>query len=117
MEQAEKETEKNEKYVLNIALDYGGHDEILRAVGRMNGEKDLTEDKFGQFLDTKGQPYPCPDLIIRTSGEMRTSGLFSWQAAYAEFYFEQDHFPDFTPEKLREAVIDYGQRHRRFGGN
>jgi len=115
--EAEERTRQNEKYVLNIALDYGGHDEILRAIGRMNGEKKLTEDKFADYLDTAGQPYPDPDLVIRTSGEQRTSGLFSWQAAYAEFYFEPGHFPDFSPKKLREAIIDYGQRGRRFGGN
>lgn len=117
MARAEGETADNDKYVLNIALDYGGHDEILRAIGRMNGEKKLTEDKFAEYLDTRGQPHPDPDLIIRTSGEQRTSGLFSWQAAYAEFYFEPDHFPDFSPKKLREAIIDYAQRGRRFGGN
>ena len=117
MARAEIETADNDKYVLNIALDYGGHDEILRAIGRMNGEKKLTEDKFADYLDTRGQPHPDPDLIIRTSGEQRTSGLFSWQAAYAEFYFEKDHFPDFSPKKLREAIIDYAQRGRRFGGN
>lgn len=117
MARAERETVDNDKYVLNIALDYGGHDEILRAIGRMNGEKKLTEDEFADFLDTKGQPYPYVDLVIRTSGEQRTSGLFSWQAAYSEFYFEKEHFPDFTPDKLRAAVIDYGQRSRRLGGN
>jgi undecaprenyl diphosphate synthase len=67
-------------------------------------------------LDTADQPYPYPDLIIRTSGEQRLSGFMSWQAAYAELYFEKAHFPDFTPERLRAAILDYSQRERRFGG-
>lgn len=123
MARAEGETADNDKYVLNIALDYGGHDEILRAISRWleaehKQRKSIKSvNRFAEYLDTRGQPHPDPDLIIRTSGEQRTSGLFSWQAAYAEFYFEPDHFPDFSPKKLREAIIDYAQRGRRFGGN
>lgn len=134
--QAEEETKDNKKYVLNVALDYGGQDEILRATekiaaavskGKITTEKLHQIDRGGAhdqpyyfyrfFLDTGDQPYPYPDLIIRTSGEQRLSGLMSWQSAYAELYFERNHFPDFTPEKLRTAILDYSQRERRFGGN
>lgn len=135
---AEEETKNNDRHVLNVALDYGGQDEILRAVakvavaikeGKISAE-DLFQvsgkyhDKypyylFKDFLDTKDQPYPYPypDLIVRTSNEKRLSGLYCWQGAYAELYWEKDHFPDFTLEKLEAAINDYCQRHRRFGGN
>lgn len=134
--QAEEETKNFDRFVLNVALDYGGHDEVLRAVVKATtaiakgeisaqdlfGEKGKYHDKypyyrFKDFLDTKDQPYPYPDLIIRTSNEKRLSGLYCWQGAYAEIYWEKDHFPDFTPEKLRTALEDYSLRHRRFGGN
>ncbi|MCR4326790.1 MAG: polyprenyl diphosphate synthase [Candidatus Roizmanbacteria bacterium] len=113
IEQAEKETKHNNKHVLNICLDYGGQDEILRAM--QSATKD-TQD-LAQLLDTKGQPYPLVDLLIRTSGEQRTSGLLLWQSAYAELYWEPAHFPDFTPEKLQNALFDYSRRRRRFGGD
>ena len=77
----------------------------------------IDEKLFSSYLDTDDQPYPNPDLFIRTSGEQRTSGYLPWQLTYAEFYFENDHLPDFTPEKLRNAIIDYSRRRRRFGGN
>jgi undecaprenyl diphosphate synthase len=73
--------------------------------------------EFKNFLDTRDQPHPYPDLIIRTSGEQRLSGYMSWQSAYAEHYFEPDHFPDFSPEKLQKAIDWYRNRNRRFGGN
>jgi len=118
---AEEKTAKNKKFILNIALDYGGQDEILRAVKGIFRDN-VTEDKitpqtFEKYLDTADQPYPYIDLIIRTSGEQRTSGFVLWQSAYAETYWEQDHFPSFTPEKLWLAVQDYSRRRRRFGGN
>lgn len=118
---AEHETEKNKSYILNIALDYGGHDDILRAVAQMikdNVPAEKVDKKLMEsYLDTKNQPYPYADLMIRTSGEQRTSGMLLWQSAYTEYYFENDHFPDFTPEKLKEAVLDFSRRRRRFGGN
>jgi len=118
----ESETKKYEKnHVFNVAVDYGGRDEILRAVKRIVDDKIPTEkidDKlFDSYLDTRGEPYPNPDLFIRTSGEQRTSGLLPWQMNYTEFYFEPEHLPDFTPEKLREAILDFSRRRRRFGGN
>lgn len=117
----EKETAHFDKNILNLALDYGGRDEILRAVKAIVNDKipaeKIDEELFASYLDTKNQPYPYPDLFIRTSGEQRTSGYLPWQMAYAEYYFEPDHLPDFTPEKLRLAILDYSRRRRRFGGN
>ncbi len=117
---AEEKTKNYDKYVLNIALDYGGRDEILRAVRKIveNGvkSKKIDEELFASYLDTAGQPYPYPDLFIRTSGEQRTSGLLPWQMVYSEFYFEEDHLPDITPENLKRAILDYSCRRRRFGG-
>lgn len=120
LERLEKET-KNYNNVLNLALDYGGRDEIVRATKKIIADnipaEKIDEKLFEGYLDTYGQPYPNPDLFIRTSGEQRTSGLLPWQMAYSEFYFEPEHLPDFTPEKLRNAILDYSRRRRRFGGN
>ncbi len=121
---AEKETRTNQHYVLNIALDYGGRDEIcraikswrakhLRGVHSATSEVNLTEQSFSRFLDTAGQPDP--DLIIRTSGEKRLSGFMLWQAAYSELYFTDLFMPDFGPQEFRKAIEDYSQRQRRFG--
>jgi len=119
--QAEKETEKNRKHILNIALDYGGQDEIVRAVHRIVNDKvkaeKIDEKLLDSYMDTADQPYPYPDLIIRTSGEQRTSGILLWQSPYAETYWERDHFPDFSFEKLKAAILDYSRRRRRFGGS
>jgi undecaprenyl diphosphate synthase len=139
---SEVETRDYGRHVLNIALDYGGHDELNRAIARLVGGLTTAASStarnetpldwqavvgtyaarypiFGlaEFLDTAGQPYPLPDLLIRTSGEQRTSGLLNWQTAYTEYYFEPDHFPDFSLEKLRQAILDYSRRRRRFGGS
>jgi undecaprenyl diphosphate synthase len=109
------------EHIFNMAIDYGGRDEIVRAVQKIVKDKvpaDKVDEKaFEKYLDTYGQPYPDPDLFIRTSGEQRTSGLLPWQMTYTEFYFEQEHLPDFSPEKLKEAILDYSRRRRRFGGN
>ena len=112
IEDVEQKTRDNTKYILNIALDYGGRDEVLRAIKKLGN---LTEESFPKFLDTTGQPYPNPDLIIRTSGEMRTSGLMIWQAAYAEFYFLQKHFPDLIEKDIDNALEEFAKRQRRFG--
>ncbi|MFA6981733.1 MAG: polyprenyl diphosphate synthase [Patescibacteria group bacterium] len=133
---AESKTELNTEHILNIALDYGGHDEIIRAVSRFAQDvldnKHLPEDiekevgkykdkypyyLFGGYLDTKDQPFPYPDLVIRTSGEQRLSGFLSWQMAYAELYFTKLFMPDFGPDQLEGAVDEYMGRERRFGGN
>lgn len=117
----EEETKKYQSNLLNLALDYGGRDEIVRAVKKIAQDrvspKKIDEKLLTSYLDTAGQPYPNPDLFIRTSGEQRTSGLLPWQMVYSEYYFESEHLPDFTPQKLREAILDYSRRRRRFGGN
>jgi undecaprenyl diphosphate synthase len=121
IKEVEESTKKYDKNILNLALDYGGRDEILRAVrkivdAKLKPEK-ISEQTFSLYLDTSDQPYPNPDLFIRTSGEQRTSGLLPWQMTYTEYYWEDCHLPDFTLEKLREAILDYSRRRRRFGGN
>jgi len=130
LSKAEKETARNDKYILNIALDYGGQDEIIRAVNsalksKIKNQNAKTQSKNQKFLltkedieenlDTTLQPYPFPDLIIRTSGELRTSGLLLWQSAYSELYFLKKHFPEMTKEDLKEAILEYSRRQRRFG--
>lgn len=121
IDKAQSETKHNKSYIMNIAIDYGGHDDIIRAVQRMISDEveaeEVDKKLFESYLDTHDQPYPYVDLMIRTSGEQRTSGLLLWQSTYTEYYFENDHFPDFTPEKLREAILDFSRRRRRFGGN
>lgn len=121
IEYAQRETAGNTKYIGNIALDYGGRDDIVRATRKLieagTKAKDITEEIFTKYTDTYGQPYPNVDLMIRTSGEQRTSGFLLWESAYTEYYWEDGHFPDFGPEKLKLAVLDYSRRRRRFGGN
>ncbi|MBR9700616.1 di-trans,poly-cis-decaprenylcistransferase [Candidatus Woesearchaeota archaeon] len=100
---------------LQICFDYGGRDEILRAVNKAVKEgKEVTEKSFSALLDTAD--IPDPDIIIRTSGEQRVSGFMPWQATYAELYFSPKHFPDFGPDDLQEAVEKFSSRERRFGG-
>jgi len=119
IKKAEAETAHYTKYQFNLALDYGGRDELLRATKKMLQDNldpaKLNEDVFSNYLDTAGQKYPDPDLFIRTSGEQRTSGYLPWQTVYAEFYFEEDHLPDMTPVKLQSIILDYSRRRRRFG--
>lgn len=117
---AEKKTAHFTKHILNICLDAGGRDDIARAVNKYvaaGDKRPMDEKVMMEYLDTANQPYPYVDLFIRTSGEQRTSGFMLWQAAYAEDYWELDHLPDFTPEKFREAIVDYSRRRRRFGAN
>jgi undecaprenyl diphosphate synthase len=117
LKKLEKDTVGNQ-YRLNIALDYGGRDEILRAVKHMMDDGitsgQLDEKLFSQYLDT-GTGLSDPDLIIRTSGEQRMSGLLPWQGAYAEYYFSPLHLPDFGEVQFREAIAEYSRRQRRFG--
>lgn len=105
-----------------LALNYGSRDEIIRGVRRMLAEcqagelspKDMTEERFGEYLDTAG--LPDPDLLIRTSGEQRLSNFLLWQLAYTEFYFTDVHWPDFDREELVRAIEQYNKRDRRYGG-
>lgn len=115
LEELEKETEKYDKWFINVALDYGGRDELIRAIRNIvkSGETNIDEKIISEALDTHG--LPDPDLIIRTSGEKRLSGMMPWQAVYSEFYFTNVYFPDFGIENLEEAVIDFGMRKRNFG--
>ncbi len=107
---------------LHIALNYGGRDEIVRAIKNIsndvkNGDiviDDITENLFSSYLDTK--EYNDPELIVRTSGELRTSNFLVWQSAYSEFYFSDKLWPDFTFEDLEQAINAYQKRERRFGG-
>ncbi|MBR3050240.1 MAG: di-trans,poly-cis-decaprenylcistransferase [Selenomonadaceae bacterium] len=107
----------------NVAADYGGQDEIIRAAqklarrvqaGKLSPE-DISAQIFEDELDTAGQP-PV-DLLIRTSGELRVSNFLLWQAAYAEFWFTNTTWPEFTPEEFIDALVDFGKRNRRFGAS
>ena len=102
---------------LNLALNYSGRDEIVRACRKMMtsgvSPEEITEESFKNYLYTAGQPDP--DLVIRTSGEIRLSNYLLYQAAYSELYFTDTLWPDFTPEHLQEAVAAFKKRNRRFG--
>ncbi len=117
LEKVEKATAENKKYILNICIDYGGHEEIVRAVQKIMKKKvkpaEITEDLISRNLDTAGMPDP--DLLIRTSGEQRTSGIMPWQTTYTEFFFSKLLFPDFSLAELKRAIGDYQDRQRRYG--
>jgi len=102
---------------LNLALNYSGRDEILRATRSLIAQglspEEITEESFAAELWTTGQPDP--DLIIRTSGELRLSNYLLFQCAYSEFYFTDILWPDFTPDELEKAISELGNRQRRFG--
>jgi len=106
MRKAIKESEGNTKINVTFALNYGGRDEIVRAVGKGGVE-------FEKYLDTAGMSDP--DLIIRTGGEQRLSGFMMWQSAYSELYFTQTLMPDLTVEKFDLAIEEYQRRQRRYG--
>ena len=103
---------------LNIAINYGGRDEITKAVKRIVASgispEDITEQPVSDYLYTKGMPDP--DFIIRPSGEYRLSNYLIWQSAYAEYWFSDILWPDFTPKHLEKAIDEYNHRNRRFGG-
>ncbi|MEE2524895.1 isoprenyl transferase [Hyphobacterium sp. HN65] len=122
VERAEKTTEKNDRCFLTIAFNYGGRDEVVRATRRIarevsEGRLDpgaITEETFASHLDTAGMPDP--DLVIRTSGEHRTSNFLIWQAAYAELVFLDVLWPDFRASHFEQALAQFAARQRRFGG-
>jgi len=107
--------------ILNLALSYGGRGEIIQAIRRIIEEvrqstlteEDITEDTFSNYLFTRG--LPDPDLLIRTSGEMRLSNFLLWQMAYTEIYVTEILWPDFKREDMVRALVDYQNRERRFG--
>lgn len=110
-------TARNEKITLNVAFNYGGRNEIVRAVRRMLQQglsaEDVTEETLAGFLDTAGQRDP--DLVIRTAGEMRLSNYLIWQTAYAEYYSTPAFWPDFDEGELLKALQAFSRRKRRFG--
>lgn len=117
--EAEAETAKNTGMVLCVALNYGGRAEIVDAVNRILAEKKdrnsgVTEEEFAEKMYTAG--LPDPDLLVRTSGEMRVSNFLLWQIAYAEIYVTETLWPDFNRARLLEAFVDYQKRERRYGG-
>ncbi len=119
-------TANNDGLVFNIALNYGGRDEIVKSVRELVAAKieagedpaDITEDDIGSYLysGAKHLDIPDPDLIIRTSGEERTSNFLVWQGAYSELMFTDTLWPDFTPEEYAKLIEQYTHRKRRFGG-
>jgi len=109
-----KRTADNDKVTLTIALNYGAQAEIARAARAAAAEGEVTEEAIARHLDTAD--LPPLDLLIRTSGEMRLSNFLLWQAAYAELYFADVLWPDFTPEHFREALDHFSGRERRYGG-
>ena len=115
--EVEHTTRENTAFALNIAFNYGGRDEVVRAVRRAvaAGEDmaSLTEAQLGRYMDTIGLPEV--DLVIRTSGEKRVSNFLIWQAAYAEFVFTDVLWPDFRRDDLVGAIAEFQSRNRRFG--
>lgn len=121
MKRAIEQSKDNTGINVSFALNYGGRDEILRAVTRMINDPvrsdliglHLQDQTLEKYLDTAGMPDP--DLIIRTGGEQRMSGFMMWQSAYSEFYFTETLMPDFTKQKFDEAIEEFQSRQRRFG--
>ena len=122
IEKLEAATENNTGLQFNIALNYGGRDDVTRAVRVLaeraaKGEirpEDITEQMISDSLDTAGMPDP--DLLIRTSGEIRISNFMPWQISYSEFYFCDTLWPDFNKDELAKAILYYAKRDRRYGG-
>lgn len=118
----EAATVNNDGLNFQIALNYGSRDEMIRAIRRLAKDcedgkvnsAEITEQMFESYLDT--HDIPDPDLLIRTSGELRLSNYLLWQLAYTEFYFTDILWPDFTKEELQKAIEHYNKRDRRFGG-
>lgn len=110
-------TKNNDRLILNVAFNYGGRAEIVRAVKRLLEDNpdpnEIDEELFGGYLYTAG--LPDPDLIVRTGGEMRLSNFLIWQSAYAEYYSTPTFWPDFDKEELTKALQAYARRERRFG--
>lgn len=122
MNDLEEDTKDNHEMTMLLAINYGGRDEVVHvskilAQKAADGEirpEDITEDMFGSYLYT--QDVPDVDLMIRPSGELRLSNFLIWQSAYAEFYFTDVLWPDFSPEELEKALVNFAGRSRRFGG-
>jgi undecaprenyl diphosphate synthase len=116
LRELEETTKDIEGFTVGVAMDYGGHDELIRTIEKLKEEGlELNTENIESHLDTKNMPMP--DYIIRTGGEKRLSGFMSWQSEYAEFFFADEFFPDFGPEELEKAVDDFDTRERRYGGD
>jgi undecaprenyl diphosphate synthase len=117
LDELEKQTAGGEKGTVNLAIAYGGRNDIVNAAKRIVNEKikaeDITEESFKNYLTTGDMPDV--DLLVRTSGEQRISGFLLYNMAYAEFYFVNYHWPAFKAESVDECIIEYQKRHRRFG--
>jgi undecaprenyl diphosphate synthase len=116
MERVEENSKENDKMVLLVALNYGGRYDIVQAVNKIieSGIRKIDEEEFKKYLLT--YPYKDPDLLIRTSGELRISNFFLYQISYTELYFIEKYWPDFNEEDFEKAIIEYSRRKRRFGG-
>lgn len=122
IEDLEESTKNNTGLNFQIAINYGGRDEITRALKRISKDvKDglidverINQDTISDYLDTRG--IPDPDLLIRTCGELRISNFLLWQCAYTEFYISDIAWPDFSKEELEKAITAYNQRERKYGG-
>ena len=117
LEKVIEQTKNNKKITTIFALNYGGRDEIIRAINKgrklSNNEEPLTINQFTNHLDTAG--IPDPELIIRTGGEQRLSGFLLWQSEYSELMFPQWYMPEFSPKRLDQLIEKYATRQRRFG--
>ena len=112
----QEKTKNNTGLTINVALNYGGRDEILNAIKRLSVDeiKNLTVESFNKKLYTADSPDP--DLIIRTAGEQRLSNFLLWQCAYSEFWYTDVLWPDFSRKILENAISDFSKRNRKFGG-
>ncbi len=111
LDEVERESKDRAGFTLHLAIDYGGKDEVVRAIQKIQG--DVTEDSIRASLDHP--ELPDIDIVIRTGGEIRTSNFFLWQTAYAEWIFLEKHFPDFGIDDVKAAIAEFDQRQRRFG--
>ena len=121
MDEIQEQTKNNKDLVLNICLNYGSHAEMVdttKKICEMYKNGDISLDDINEDFIQKNlyQDLPPLDFVIRTSGELRLSNFMMYQASYAEFYFPQVYFPDFTPEEFDKAMIEFNKRNRRFGG-
>lgn len=112
--ETEEQTKNQTEFILHLAVDYGGKDEVSRAIRKMQDATSATEDMVRRHLDHP--ELPDIDLILRSSGEQRTSNFFLWQSTYAEWIFSPKYFPDIGTADLDEALKEYQRRKRRFGG-
>ena len=115
--EVEEETKEGKKGIVNLAIAYGGRNDIINATKRIVKEKvkpeDITEESFKNYLTTGDMPDV--DLLVRTSGEKRISGFMLYNMAYAELYFVKKHWPSFRGEDVDACIVEYQKRHRRFG--